>query len=194
MSYAIAGDFTLPMKSYVVVQMEKSQELAWVCRDSKELVACLPETGPGMRVVRRATAGDLGRLQQNRDFEETTFKIARKKTRELNIPMKIVDAHYTFDRSRMVVTFGAEGRVDFRPLIHVLISATGGRVELRQVGDRDIAKLTDGIGRCGNQLCCVRWIDKFESISVRIAKEQSLSISAEGLAGACGLSTSNTAK
>lgn len=78
MSYAIAGDFTLPMKSYVVVQMEKSQELAWVCRDNKELVACLPETGPGMRVVRRATAGDLGRLQQNRDFEETTFKIARK--------------------------------------------------------------------------------------------------------------------
>jgi cell fate regulator YaaT (PSP1 superfamily) len=185
-SYAIAGDFTLPMKSYVVVQMEKSQELAWVCRDSKELVVCLPETGPGVRVVRRATAGDLGRLQQNRDFEETTFKIARKKTRKLNIPMKIVDVHYTFDRSRMVVTFGAEGRVDFRPLMRVLISATGGRVELRQVGDRDIAKLTDGIGRCGNQLCCVRWIDKSESISVRIAKEQSLPISAEGLAGACG--------
>ena len=100
--------------------------------------------------------------------------------------MKIVDAHYTFDRSRMVVTFGAEGRVDFRPLIHALSSSTGSRVELRQVGDRDIAKLTGGIGSCGNELCCVKWIDKFESISVRMAKEQSLPISAEGLAGACG--------
>lgn len=100
--------------------------------------------------------------------------------------MKIVDAHYTFDRSRMVVTFGAEGRVDFRPLIHALISATGGRVELRQLGDRDIAKLTGGIGHCGNELCCVKWIDKFKSISVHMAKEQSLPISAEGLTGACG--------
>ena len=100
--------------------------------------------------------------------------------------MKIVGAHYTFHHSRMVVTFGAEGRVDFRPLIHALGSATGSRVELRQVGDRDIAKLTGGIGRCGNELCCVKWIDKFESISVRMAKEQSLPISAEGLAGACG--------
>ena len=100
--------------------------------------------------------------------------------------MKIVDAHYTFNHSRMVVTFGAEGRVDFRPLIHALSSATGGQVELRQVGDRDIAKLTGGIGRCGNELCCVKWIDKFESASVRMAKEQSLPISAEGLAGACG--------
>ncbi len=86
----------------------------------------------------------------------------------------------------MVVTFGAEGRVDFRPLIHTLGSAIGGRVELRQVGDRDVAKLTEGIGRCGNELCCVRWLDKFESISVRMAKEQALPISAEGLAGACG--------
>ena len=79
MSYATAEDFTLPMKSYVVVQMEKSQELAWVCRDSKHLVACLPDSDLGMRAVHRATAGDLGRLQQNRASEEDTFKIARKK-------------------------------------------------------------------------------------------------------------------
>ena len=78
-SYATAEDFTLPMKSYVVVQMEKSQELAWVCRDSKHLVACLPDSDLGMRVVHRATAGDLGRLQQNRESEEVIFKIARKK-------------------------------------------------------------------------------------------------------------------
>ena len=184
--YAVAGDLSLPLKSYVVLQLEKSQELAWVCREAAELVASHPDPAPPARVVRRATAGDLGRLQENREREQNTFKIARTKARELNIPMKIVDAHYTFDRSRMVVTFGAEGRVDFRPLIHALSSATGGRVELRQVGDRDVAKLTGGIGRCGRELCCVRWIDKFESISIRMAKEQALPISADGLAGACG--------
>ncbi len=185
-TYAVAGDVPLPLKSYVVVQLEKSQELAWICREPAELVAALPDEEPSVRVVRRATAGDLGRLQQNRDSEQEVFKIARTKARELEIPMKIVDAHYTFDRARMVVTFGAEGRVDFRPLIHALSSAIGGRVELRQVGDRDVAKLTGGIGRCGMTLCCVRWLDKFESISVRMAKEQALPISADGLAGACG--------
>ncbi|MBT98635.1 MAG: hypothetical protein CL902_08405 [Dehalococcoidia bacterium] len=185
-SYAVAGDFNLPLKSYVVVQMEKSQELAWVCREAKEMVSCSPDPEPNMRVLRRATPGDLGRLQENRYSEQDTFKIARSKARDLNIPMKIVDAHYTFDRSRMVVTFGAEGRVDFRPLIHALSSATGGRVELRQVGDRDVAKLAGGMGRCGNPLCCIQWMEKFESISVRMAKEQSLPISADGLAGACG--------
>ena len=150
------------------------------------MVAAQPDEDPSIRVVRKATAGDLGRLQQNRDSEQEVFKIARTKARELGIPMKIVDAHYTFDRYRMVVTFGAEGRVDFRPLIHALSSAIVGRGELRQVGDRDVAKLTGGIGRCGMTLCCVRWIDKFESISVRMAKEQALPISSEGLAGACG--------
>lgn len=90
-------------------------------------------------MVRKATAGNLGRLQQNQDSEQEAFKIPRVKTRELNIPMKIVDAHYTFDRARMVATFGAEGRVDFRPVIHGLNSAFGSRVELRQVGDQDVA-------------------------------------------------------
>ncbi|PKB71995.1 MAG: hypothetical protein BZY87_02535 [SAR202 cluster bacterium Io17-Chloro-G6] len=184
--YAKASDFSLPINSYVVLQLEKSQELAWVCREPSQLVVAQPDQGLSNQVVRRATAGDLGRLQQNRDSEQEVFKVARTKARELNIPMKIVDAHYTFDRSRMIVTFGAEGRVDFRPLIHALSSAIGSRVELRQVGDRDVAKLAGGIGRCGNELCCSRWMDKFESISVRMAKEQALPISAEGLAGACG--------
>ncbi|MEE8466133.1 MAG: regulatory iron-sulfur-containing complex subunit RicT, partial [Dehalococcoidia bacterium] len=184
--YAKAGDFSMPLNSYVVLQLERSQELAWVCREAAETVACQPGEEPAAHVVRRATAGDLGRLQENRDSEQEVFKTARTKARELDIPMKRVDAHYTFDRSRMVVTFGAEGRVDFRPLIHALSSAIGGRVELRQVGDRDVAKLAGGIGRCGNTLCCVRWMDKFESISVRMAKEQALPISADGLAGACG--------
>lgn len=185
-SYASVGDLPLRLNTWVILQMEKGQEIAWVCREVKDLVACQPDEKPTIRVVRKATASDLGRLQENRSAEQDTFKLARTKARELEIPMKVVDAHYVFDRSRMVVTFGAEGRVDFRPLIHALSSTIGGRVELRQVGDRDVAKITGGLGRCGKSLCCEQWMDKFESISVRMAKEQALPISAEGLAGACG--------
>ncbi|PKB80570.1 MAG: hypothetical protein BZY88_08560 [SAR202 cluster bacterium Io17-Chloro-G9] len=185
-TYVKVGEENLHRNGHVVVQLEKGQELAWVVREPKDLVASIPEEQHDVRFVRIATSSDLGRLQQNRESEQDAFKIARTKTRELGLPMKIVDAHYTFDRSRLVVTFGAEGRVDFRPLIHALSSAVGNRVELRQVGDRDVAKLTGGLGRCGRTLCCESWIPKFESISVRMAKEQALPISAEGLAGACG--------
>ena len=100
--------------------------------------------------------------------------------------MKIVDAHYAFDRSRIIVTFGAEGRVDFRPLLRELGSALQCRVELRQVGDRDVAKLIGGIGLCGRVLCCASWMTKFDAIGIRMAKEQALPISADGLVGACG--------
>ena len=100
--------------------------------------------------------------------------------------MKIIEARYTFDQSRIIVSFGAEGRVDFRPLLQALGSALRCRVEMRQVGDRDVAKITGGLGRCGRTLCCSTWLTKFDAISIRMAKEQALPISADGLAGACG--------
>jgi cell fate regulator YaaT (PSP1 superfamily) len=136
--------------------------------------------------VRKGTASDFGRWQQIKETEDDAFKLARAKARELQLSMKIVAAHYTFDRSRIIVTFGAEGRVDFRPLLHELGTALRCRVELRQVGDRDVAKLAGGIGRCGRVLCCSTWMTKFDAIGIRMAKEQALPISADGLAGACG--------
>lgn len=184
--YARAGDLELHRNGPVVIQTEKGQELAWVVKEPKDMVACMPEEEPGVRIIRKATSSDIGKLAQNREQEQDAFKLARSKTRELGLPMKIVDAHYTFDRSRLVVTFGAEGRVDFRPLLQSLSSAVGNRVELRQVGDRDVAKLAGGVGRCGKPLCCTQWMTKFDAISVRMAKEQALPISAEGLSGACG--------
>ena len=86
----------------------------------------------------------------------------------------------------MVVKFGAEGRVDFRSLLQALSSELKCRVELRQVGDREVAKLAGGLGRCGKVLCCAQWMTKFDAISIRMAKEQTLPISADGLAGRCG--------
>ena len=119
-------------------------------------------------------------------MEDQAFKLARARSRELELGMKIVEAHYTFNQRRLTVTFGAEGWVDFRVLLRTLSSALRCRVELRQVGARDVAKLTGGIGRCGRVLCCSTWLTKFDAVGIRMAKEQALPISADGLAGACG--------
>jgi len=185
-TYAESGDLALHLRGHVVVEGEKGQELGWVVREPRDLVAVQPEDTLAFRIVRRATASDLGRLAQNREQEQDAFKLARSKPRELGLVMKIIDVHFTFDRSRLIVKFGAEGRVDFRSLLQALSSELKCRVELRQVGDREVAKLAGGLGRCGKEWCCTKWMTKFDAVSIRMAKEQALPISADGLAGRCG--------
>ena len=185
-SYADAADLEMQRNNYVVVQAEKGQEFGWVVKEPRSLVMSQPDDEPLLTVLRKATTSDFGRWQQIKEMEDDAFSLARTKARELQLPMKIVEAHYTFDRSRIIVTFGAEGRVDFRPLLRELGSALRSRVEFKQVGDRDVAKLTGGIGRCGRVLCCASWMTKFDAIGIRMAKEQALPVSADGLAGACG--------
>ncbi len=185
-SYADAADLEMQRNNYVVVQAEKGQEFGWVVKDPRSLVMSQPDDEPLLTVLRKATTSDFGRWQQIKEMEDDAFSLARTKVRELQLPMKIVEAHYTFDRSRIIVTFGAEGRVDFRPLLRELGISLRCRVELKQVGDRSVAKLTGGIGRCGRVLCCASWMTKFDAIGIRMAKEQALPVSADGLAGACG--------
>jgi len=186
LTYADSNGLDLRPNKYVVVQGEKGPELGQVIRNPQDVVYAQTEDKMLPTVLRVATGSDLGNLQRNQELEREAFVFARSKVRDLGLAMKIVEARYTFDRTRLTVSFGAEGRVDFRPLIRELGSALRCRVELRQVGDRDVAKLTGGIGKCGRVLCCVTWMDKFESVSIRMAKEQALPISADGLAGACG--------
>ena len=185
-TYANPSGLDLRPHKYVMVQGEKGPELGQVVRTPQDVIWAETQGNLLPTVLRTATASDLGNLQRNREMEREAFVLARSKTRDLGLPMKIVEARYTFDRTRLTVSFGAEGRVDFRPLIRELGSSLRCRVELHQVGDRDVAKLAGGIGRCGRTLCCVTWMDKFESVSIRMAKEQALPISADGLAGACG--------
>ena len=185
-SYANAGDLTMHRNNYAVVQTEKGQEFGWVVKEPRSLVMSQPDDELLLTVLRKATASDIGKWQQIKEMEEDAFRLARTKVRECHLAMKIVEAHYTFDRSRIIVTFGAEGRIDFRPLLRELGTALRCRVELKQVGDRDVAKLAGGIGRCGLVLCCASWMTKFEAVGIRMAKEQALPITADGLAGACG--------
>ena len=145
-SYADAADLEMHRNNYVVVQAEKGQEFGGVVKEPRSLVMSQPDDEPLLTVLRKATTSDFGRWQQIKEMEDDAFSLARTKVRELQLPMKIVEAHYTFDRSRIIVTFGAEGRVDFRPLLRELGSALRCRVELKQVGDRDVAKLTGASG------------------------------------------------
>ncbi len=112
--FAWTDDWDLPLNSYIVVQGEKGQELGWVVREPKELVASQPEDQPALTVVRKATSADMGRLQEIQEIQQEAFKTARTKVRELGLPMKVVEALYKFDRSRVIISFGAEGRVSTR--------------------------------------------------------------------------------
>ena len=163
LSYADAGDLEMHRNSYVVLETEKAQEFGWVVKEPRALVMSQPDDELLLTVLRKATASDFGRWQQIKEMEGDAFRLARTKVRECQLTMKIVEAHYTFDQSRIIVTFGAEGRVDFRPLLRELGTALRCRVELKQVGDRDVAKLAGGIGRCGRVLCCASWMTKFDS-------------------------------
>ncbi len=185
-SFADAGDYELHRNNYVVLTTQKGQEFGWVVKEPRNLVMSQPDGEVLLTVLRKGTASDFGRWQQIREMEEDAFRLSRAKVRELHLAMKIAETHYTFDRSRIIVTYSAEGRVDFRPLLRELGTALRSRVEMKQVGDRNVAKLAGGIGKCGRVLCCTSWMTKFDSIGIRMAKEQALPISADGLSGACG--------
>lgn len=154
MTYADTGELALKLRGHLVLEREKGQEVGWVVREPKDVLVVQPDDRLAFRIVRRATTSDLGRLTQNRNQQQDPFKLDRSKPREFGLALKKVDVHFTFDRSRLVVKFGAEGRVDLRSLLQALGSELKCRVEVREVGDRRVAKLAGGLGRCGKLLCC----------------------------------------
>jgi len=180
--YCDPREFDCRLNSYVIVQMEKGQEMGWVVKEPKDVVHKQPQE-PLSPVIRKATSLDVQRRDELKAKEEEALRLAKGMVRELGLPFKMIEAHYTFDGRRAIFAFGSETRVDFRPLIHQLSSALHCKVELKQVGARDEAKLIGGIGRCGMTLCCATWLTQFSTVTVRMAKEQALPISAEGLAG-----------
>ncbi len=175
----------LKLNTRVIVRTNKGEEYGWVAREPQEVVHDQTD-GPAGIVMRVATSSDLLRKQQLESEETKALRAAREHVREMGLAFKMVDAHYTFDGSRVVLSFSSEARADFRHLIRRLSTVLRCRVELRQVGARDEAKLVGGIGRCGMPLCCSTWLTEFSTITVRMAKEQALPVSADGLAGQCG--------
>lgn len=143
-------------------------------------------TQPLRQVVRVASAADLTQVDANRHEERDAFVYAQEKIQHLGLEMKLVDVEYAFDKSKLVFCFAAEKRVDFRELVKELAARFRTRIELRQIGVRDEAKLLGGLGVCGQCLCCTSWIGDFAPVSIRHAKEQELSMNPNKISGLCG--------
>ena len=141
---------------------------------------------PLRKVVRIATEEDIKRREENESKREETLKICQEKIDKHELDMKLIDVEYTFDNNKMVFYFTADGRVDFRELVKDLASVFRTRIELRQVGVRDEAKMLGGCGPCGKGLCCATWMNEFQPVSIKMAKTQNLSLNPTKISGICG--------
>lgn len=152
-------------------------------------VVLFPKTTDGgdmKPVIRKATIKDMAQVERNKEREKSAFDICLKKIEKFKCPMKLLRAEYTFDRNKIVFFFTADGRVDFRELVKELASVFHTRIELRQVGVRDEAKQVSGIGPCGRPLCCATFLGEFAPVSIKMAKNQGLSLNPTKISGVCG--------
>ena len=141
---------------------------------------------PLRTIMRIATAEDCAIREANAKKEKEAFGICQQKIKDHNLEMKLVDVEYTFDNSKLLFYFTADGRVDFRELVKDLASVFRTRIELRQIGIRDEAKMMGGLGVCGRPFCCSTFLSDFVQVSIKMAKEQSLSLNSAKISGACG--------
>lgn len=137
-------------------------------------------------VIRKATTDDTRRYEENREKEDEAAKIFLEKINEHKLEMKLVDVEYTFDNSKLLFYFTSDGRVDFRELVKDLAAIFRTRIELRQIGIRDETKMIGGLGVCGRPYCCKKFLDDFVQVSIKMAKEQNLSLNSQKISGACG--------
>lgn len=180
----VKGDF-------VIVETSRGVECCKVVIAPRELPVGteLPESEPGIplqRIYRKATEEDLQQHELNHEDEKRAFDICLQKIAEHGLPMKLINVEFTFDVNKIIFFFTADGRVDFRELVRDLASVFRTRIELRQVGVRDEAKLLGGMGGCGRPLCCATFLGDFIPVSIRMAKEQNLSLNPTKISGVCG--------
>ncbi|MCI5655090.1 MAG: stage 0 sporulation family protein [Candidatus Pseudoruminococcus sp.] len=170
---------------YVVVETSRGIECGTVTFGNREI----SDDGlnrPLKKIIRPATAEDIARLEENRKKEEKAYSICLKKIIEHNLKMKLVTVEYTFDNNKILFYFTADGRVDFRELVKDLAGIFRTRIELRQIGVRDESKMLGGLGICGREFCCKGFLSDFQPVSIKMAKEQGMSLNPVKISGTCG--------
>ena len=183
--YFLPGEETLTIDDGVIVETARGVEYGTVVIGPKE-VAKDSLVMPVKEVMRKATPKDLQQLEKNEAREEKAFAICLEKIAKRKLPMKLINVEYTFDMNKIVFFFTADGRIDFRELVKDLATVFRTRIELRQVGVRDEAKVLNGIGACGRPLCCSNFLGDFSPVSIRMAKDQNLSLNPTKISGVCG--------
>ncbi len=183
--YFDPGDLPIECHSHVIVETTRGIEYGEVVV-GKRIVPEESVVLPLRSVIRLADVQDAVIVEENRTKASEAMRVFKEKMRTHKLEMKLVDAEYTFDRNKLIFYFTADGRVDFRELVKDLASIFRVRIELRQIGVRDEAKILGGIGPCGRLLCCSTWMGEFDPVSIRMAKDQSLSLNPSKLSGLCG--------
>ena len=169
----------------VIVETSRGVEMGTVKVANKK-ISSSEIVSPLKEVTRSATAQDIEHYEKNRAAEAEAMAICHKKVEAHGLGMKLVGAEYTFDNSKLIFYFTCESRVDFRELVRDLASTFRTRIELRQIGIRDEAKMLGGIGVCGRKLCCANFLSDFVQVSIKMAKEQNFSLNSSKVSGACG--------
>jgi len=183
--YFDPGDLPIKVGDKVIVETIRGIEFGEVVVGIKEV----PEeeiVAPLKKVIRIATPEDVEHYYENKKKEAEAFEICLQKIQQHGLEMNLIDVEYTFDNTKVIFYFTAEGRVDFRELVKDLAAVFRMRIELRQIGVRDEAKIIGGLGPCGRPLCCTTFLGEFEPVSIKMAKEQNLSLNPTKISGICG--------
>lgn len=183
--YFAPGDLKLDVDMHVIVETSRGMEFGFVAIANRTVPA-KEVVLPLRSVIRTATEEDEERHEKNVEKETEAFNICLDKIELHKLDMKLVDVEYTFDNSKLLFYFTAEGRIDFRDLVKDLASIFRTRIELRQIGIRDEAKMMGGLGVCGRPFCCCSFLDDFVQVSIKMAKEQNLSLNSAKISGTCG--------
>jgi cell fate regulator YaaT (PSP1 superfamily) len=183
--YFDPGELMIPAGEFVIVETVRGIEYGKVVISNKQV----DENDivlPLKKVIRIADAKDKWIVEENKKAAREAYDICLKKVEEHGLEMKLVDVEYTFDRNKVIFYFTADGRVDFRELVKDLAAIFRTRIELRQIGVRDEAKMLGGIGPCGRMLCCSTFLGDFDPVSIKMAKDQNLSLNPTKISGLCG--------
>ena len=179
------GKYSVEVGQHVIVETARGVEYGSVVLGERE-VEDSDVVHPLKAIIRIATLEDDEREAKNREKEKEAYKICLEKIKKHNLTMKLIKVEYTFDNNKVLFYFTADGRIDFRELVKDLASVFKTRIELRQIGVRDETKILGGIGSCGRPLCCATYMPEFVPVSIKMAKEQNLSLNPSKISGVCG--------
>lgn len=183
--YFSPGGIRLALNDGVIVETARGLEFGTVVIEARP-VEENQVSAPLKHVLRKASPKDYKQLEKNKEKEEKAFAIGLEKIAARGLAMKLINVEYTFDMNKIIFFFTADGRIDFRELVKDLAAVFRTRIELRQVGVRDEAKILNGIGACGRSLCCANHLGEFAPVSIKMAKDQNLSLNPTKISGACG--------
>ena len=181
----LANGLEIKLYDWCIVEIDKGLECGCVARPV-QYVQKKPTRKPLRKVIRIANKHDIEQIMRNREIGERAKSICEKKILERDLPMKLIRVNYTFDGNKAIFYFTAEGRIDFRDLVKDLANEFKTRIEMRQIGVRDEAKIIGGIGCCGLELCCTKFLRDFDPVSIRMAKDQNLTLNPNKISGICG--------